>query len=606
MFSAIKWYVVGMLLAASPAFAKFNYEGYLTDTNGQPLAAQSVMVKLQLRSPGTEDCLLFEEVHTITTRTDGYFSVFVGAGTRLDSGTATLARLFENRGSLTGLTCTTGTSYSPASTDARSLAVYVSGDTGSTYDSLGSISLDAAPRASVAGSVEGFTPNTLMRVVDNSGNPAAAPTFSSANASELMQLILGTSTQYLKAGTTTNGAVLPTFSATPSSPTVGSIWYDSTANAVKYYNGTATQTVAAGGSGLSSITLSSNLTGNGTPGATLNAPGTIDLANTVTAGTATKVTYDAKGRITSATTPTTLAGYGILDAVQGSGVNQIQAGVSSGKGTAGTAGRVFLATDTQQIFRDSGSSWDLIAGAGGSGGEINTASNQGTAGVGVYDSKVGFDLRFRNISNTDGKVDINLDTPNKNIILGINEANLDHANIGGTVSVTHGGTNSTTALTNNKLMISQGGAIVESPALSISSGGLTVNGGSDVKQLVAKGYSTQTANIFEVQDYASATKFGVTSAGNTTVGGSFTTIGNTSLGGTLNVTGNSNLGSSLTVTGQTTTGGLISTGPAMIQGSSDAVQMIVKGASTQTNNVLEVKNNSSVIKYNIRGDYLVF
>jgi hypothetical protein len=37
------------------------------------------------------------------------------------------------------------------------------------------------------------------------------------------------------------------------------------------------------------------------------------------------------------------------------------------------------------------------SGGGGGGGEINTASNIGTAGVGLYDAKVGMDLQFKNI-----------------------------------------------------------------------------------------------------------------------------------------------------------------------------------------------------------------
>ncbi|WP_413943025.1 tail fiber domain-containing protein [Bdellovibrio sp. HCB-162] len=49
--------------------------------------------------------------------------------------------------------------------------------------------------------------------------------------------------------------------------------------------------------------------------ATLSNAGALTLANSgVTAGTYTKVTVDAKGRVTTGTSPTTLAGYGITDA----------------------------------------------------------------------------------------------------------------------------------------------------------------------------------------------------------------------------------------------------------------------------------------------------
>lgn len=62
--------------------------------------------------------------------------------------------------------------------------------------------------------------------------------------------------------------------------------------------------------GNQSITLSGDATGTGTTAISLT------LANSgVTAGTYRSVTVDAKGRVTAGTNPTTLAGYGITDAV---------------------------------------------------------------------------------------------------------------------------------------------------------------------------------------------------------------------------------------------------------------------------------------------------
>ena len=58
--------------------------------------------------------------------------------------------------------------------------------------------------------------------------------------------------------------------------------------------------------------------GNGSSNIALAKKSEVDakvVANAdITAGTATKVTYDAKGLVTSSTTPTTLAGYSIGDA----------------------------------------------------------------------------------------------------------------------------------------------------------------------------------------------------------------------------------------------------------------------------------------------------
>lgn len=55
---------------------------------------------------------------------------------------------------------------------------------------------------------------------------------------------------------------------------------------------------------------------------------------------------------------------------------------------------------------------DLTAGGGG---ETNTASNGGAGGVGVYDSKSGVDLIFRNIIAGNGTIDVSLDAGNKEV-----------------------------------------------------------------------------------------------------------------------------------------------------------------------------------------------
>lgn len=67
-------------------------------------------------------------------------------------------------------------------------------------------------------------------------------------------------------------------------------------------------------SGNATITLSGDATGAGTAGIAVTL-----AASGVTAGTYKSVTVDAKGRVTSGSNPTTLAGYGITDAVAKNG-----------------------------------------------------------------------------------------------------------------------------------------------------------------------------------------------------------------------------------------------------------------------------------------------
>lgn len=70
-------------------------------------------------------------------------------------------------------------------------------------------------------------------------------------------------------------------------------------------------TNAAGGSAITALTGDVTATGPGSAAATLAAAGT--------AGTYRSVTTDAKGRVTAGTAPTTIAGYGLTDAVNKAG-----------------------------------------------------------------------------------------------------------------------------------------------------------------------------------------------------------------------------------------------------------------------------------------------
>ncbi len=121
---------------------------------------------------------------------------------------------------------------------------------------------------------------------------------------------------------------------------------------------------------------------------------TLSLASVGTSGTYFKVTTDAQGRVTAGQSslvsadipalswtkitsdlPTTLAGYGITNAVTNvAGTPSVQTGLDASKPAVGTAGRLYVASDTKRIYRDTGSVWDLIASATGSGGTVTSVA----------------------------------------------------------------------------------------------------------------------------------------------------------------------------------------------------------------------------------------
>ena len=132
--------------------------------------------------------------------------------------------------------------------------------------------------------------------------------------------------------------------------------------------------ITINGKGLA--TAGTNLTATGD--ATGTASGSsiaLTLANSgVVAGTYPNVTVNSKGIVTSANaqmgwasiagTPTTLAGYGITNGVVNLGTSpSLQSGTLAGRPAAGTAGALYVATDTQTLYRDSGTSWVVIGDA---------------------------------------------------------------------------------------------------------------------------------------------------------------------------------------------------------------------------------------------------
>ena len=63
-------------------------------------------------------------------------------------------------------------------------------------------------------------------------------------------------------------------------------------------------------------------------------------------------------------------------------------------------------------------------------GEVNTASNQGVGGVGLFDAKVGSDLQFRNVNVASNKLSVVLDAPNKEVDLDVVPGNITLASLG--------------------------------------------------------------------------------------------------------------------------------------------------------------------------------
>ncbi|WP_168196474.1 tail fiber domain-containing protein [Bdellovibrio sp. NC01] len=122
---------------------------------------------------------------------------------------------------------------------------------------------------------------------------------------------------------------------------------------------------------------------------------TLTLAAAGTAGTYYKVTTDSKGRVTSGAAslvaadipsldwskittgkPNSLSGYGINDPLvsNAGGTPSIQTGLDASKPSSPSAGAIYFATDSKNIYQYNSGAWVSIASSSGSGGTVTNVT----------------------------------------------------------------------------------------------------------------------------------------------------------------------------------------------------------------------------------------
>ncbi len=408
LFKKILFVVFNLILSTSYALAAskgITFQGTIKDPSSSLVNASGVTIRARILAPN--GCVLRDESFSGQTITNGYISLNLGNGT-VGGSDPSLAfkNVFNNAsGAISSLTCinsdgtTNGglTSYTPTANDARKL--HISMTIGA--DNINAqFNMRAMAFAINSDNLNGKADTDFVNI--NSGSGVTQSNVESIfNRYTKLDSILGT---FNASGTTYSGNAATATSATNVTGTVAIanggtgattasgartnlglgplaiLSPTGTADATTYLRGDGTWASPAGSGTITGVTAGTGISGGGTTGTV-----TVSLATAGTAGTYTKVTTDAYGRVTSGTTlsaadipnlawskitsgtPTTLSGYGITDGVQNAGsgatsnVTSMQAGADASKPAAGTAGRVYLATDTQKLYRDNGTTWDTIA-----------------------------------------------------------------------------------------------------------------------------------------------------------------------------------------------------------------------------------------------------
>jgi phage-related tail fiber protein len=158
-----------------------------------------------------------------------------------------------------------------------------------------------APTASGTGNVLGSIVSSLnsLGLINSSGI---------SNAGTLAAAGSNTQVQYNSSGTFGASSSF-TYNSGTNTLTVGNVTASLTGNANTATTLQTSRTISATGD----ATWSVNFDGSA------NTTAALTLATVATAGTYKSVTVDVKGRVTAGTNPTTLAGYGITDAVSNTG-----------------------------------------------------------------------------------------------------------------------------------------------------------------------------------------------------------------------------------------------------------------------------------------------
>ena len=178
-------------------------------------------------------------------------------------------------------------------------------------------------------------------------------------------------------------------------------------------------------------------------GAVTQHEGSITHQNLIGAGTNTHAQIDT--HIGNTTNPHTVTKSQVsLGNVENLKVNLVAIAPptvtdDSGSGYAVGSRWIDVTANKEYVCVDATSSaavWsDTTAGAGG--GESNTASNQGAGGVGLFKTKSGVDLEFKNINAGSSKVTITDDVANDEVDIDIAEGNIVHQNLSGAGTNTH-------------------------------------------------------------------------------------------------------------------------------------------------------------------------
>ena len=314
-----------LLILSQPLYAApgISFHGRIVKSDNTPVISPTTQFRIRVKSPGGENCLLWEEFQTKDLSTsNGAFSITIGdtslgpaqrTQTNITNpNTAapfTLGQVFNNRAPYaSGLSCAIGSAYNPITGPGRVLEVSFSETGAPPYEDMPPATINIVPFAYNSSELDGYQASDFLKIDPTSTYTTLTPT----QVDTLVDIINGVDTQYLRSNATFGGDVSGTYNAISVNRIRGTnvVATAPTLNQVLKFDGTnwvpstdATGT-APGDASYAAKGVVQVLTDQTTSGLTI-AGGVLSMPAVGTAGTYGSassipvITTDAKGRVSA-------------------------------------------------------------------------------------------------------------------------------------------------------------------------------------------------------------------------------------------------------------------------------------------------------------------
>ncbi|MEY4616581.1 MAG: hypothetical protein RJB66_1541 [Pseudomonadota bacterium] len=196
MFRTVLTLILFLLFLAGPQAGAvtpaISYQGRIVKPDGTSLDGNSVTFTLNIVFADT-NCVVYSETHANIdmSKSDGVFKLLIGKGTRINSNSLDFKDIFSPY--LTIAPGTGGCIDGFSKTENDTLQLVMTFDDGKRSQTLAGIDLTANPMAFETLNVGGVPSSNVLRFTDAIASPLPA-----AQWTELLALLNGTSTQYLR------------------------------------------------------------------------------------------------------------------------------------------------------------------------------------------------------------------------------------------------------------------------------------------------------------------------------------------------------------------------------------------------------------------------